>query len=209
MSRQLSAGKKTARFLSALIFSLMLTAVLSAVSVRAAEILIFGFEQGMEGWIVPDWEKTSADYSLEECLVSQEHAGEGSRALELRVSFSGDRWVGAYVERQTEVTDWTPFGRLSADVYLPEEAPKGLTGKIILSVGDKWEWTEMNRSVDLAPGKWNTISVNLKPGSMDWKFFPDDRFRSSVRKIGVRVESNKGPVYRGSVFVDNVRLSEE
>jgi hypothetical protein len=174
----------------------------------AEEIVIFGFEGSLEGWAIPDWAKSSADYVGQECLVSKEKAGEGESALEVRADFPGERWTGAYVEREVEVTDWSPFGVLLVDVYLPPEAPEGLRGRLILTVGEEWTWTEMNRSIPLAPGAWTTISANLKPGSMDWKFFPDDKFRSSVRKAGVRIESDKAPVYRGSVFLDNIRLAE-
>jgi hypothetical protein len=174
----------------------------------AEEIVIYGFEESLEGWAIPDWAKSSADYVGQECLVSQEAAKEGQSALEVRTDFPGGRWTGAYLEREVEVTDWTPFGSLAVDVYVPPTAPQGLQAKLILTVGDQWTWTEMNRTVPLVPGAWTTISASLKPGSMDWKFFPDDTFRGSVRKVGVRVESDKEPVYRGSVFVDNIRLSE-
>ena len=175
---------------------------------RAAEIVIYGFEDGLDGWATPDWAKTSPDYVAKDLAISTDHVEEGAQALKLWADFPGTRWTGAYVEHQVEVTDWTPFGRLSVSVYLPPGAPSGLQGKIILTVGEKWEWTEMNRGIPLTPGKWTALSVNLKPGSMDWKFFPDEQFRRSVQKIGVRVESNKDPVYSGAIFIDNIRLAE-
>ncbi len=174
----------------------------------AQEIVIYGFENTVEGWTIPEWAKSSADYVGQECLISEAHAAEGRHALELRTVFPGERWAGAYIEREVEVTDWSVFSRLLADIYLPESAPGGLEAKIILTVGDQWRWTEMNRSIPLRPGAWTTIAVTLTPGSMDWKFFPDETFRTNIRKIGIRVESNDGPVYRGSVFIDNVRLAE-
>jgi len=182
--------------------------LLLAAAASAAEIVVYGFEGSPEGWEIPDWAKSSEDYVGEELAVSDAHQGEGAYALEVRLDFPGDRWAGAYVERELEVTDWTTFGQLSADLYLPAEAPEGLQAKIILTVGDQWQWTEMNRAVPLSPGQWTTLSVNLKPGSLDWKFFPDEAFRKSVRKLGIRVESNNGPTYHGSVFIDNVRLAE-
>lgn len=174
----------------------------------AAEIVIYSFEGTLEGWGIPDWAKASADYVAQEMAVSEAHAQEGRLALELKTAFPGGRWTGAYVEREVEVTDWSPFGELAVDIYVPSEAPAGLRGKIILTVGDEWEWTEMNHAVLLPPGQWTTVDVGLRPGSMDWKFFPDEEFRKSVRKIGVRIESDKEPVYQGSVYVDRVRLSE-
>jgi hypothetical protein len=175
---------------------------------EAAEIVIFGFEEGLEGWAVPDWAKASADNVGLSCEVSEAQASQGTASMEIQADFPGGRWTGAYVERETEVTDWTEFGALSVDVFLPATAPEGLGGRIILTVGDRWEWTEMNRTVPLKPGAWTTIAVSVKRFSMDWKFFPDDEFRRSIRKIGVRIESNREPAYRGPVYLDNIRLAE-
>ena len=185
----------------------LLGAVLLAPALSAAEIVIYGFEGTPEGWTIPEWARSSSDYVAQDAVVSQAQPSEGQCALEVSAAFPGGRWTGAYVERQVEVTDWGPFGTLSVDIFLPAEAPEGLAGRIILTVGDQWQWTEMNRSVPLTPGAWTTLSVNLKPGSMDWKFFPDEAFRKSVRKIGIRVESNSTP-YQGPVFFDNIRLAE-
>ena len=175
---------------------------------QPTEIVIFGFEGGPEGWAIPDWAKASADNAGETCLISEDHAVQGRSALEIQTNFPGGRWTGAYVEREVEMTDWTPFGQLSVDVYVPEAAPAGLRGKIILTIGEQWQWTEMNRTIPLKPGSWTPITVNLKRYSMDWKFFPDDAFRKSVHKIGVRIESSNESAYRGPVFIDNVRLAE-
>ena len=176
--------------------------------VWAAEIVVYGFEGSPEGWIIPDWAKTSPDYVGKELGVSTESASEGKSALEIGADFPGGKWSGVYVERQVEVTDWTQFSVVSADIYLPPEAPKNLKARIILTVGDHWTWTEMNRGLALAPGKWTTIAAQLKPGSMDWKFFPDEQFRKDVRKLGIRIEAEQSAVYNGPVYIDNVRLAE-
>ena len=181
---------------------------MAVATVAASELVIYGFEDGTEGWVIPDWAKTSADYGVTEMSVSTTQAVEGTSSLEIRADFPGGQWSGAYVERQVEVTDWTPFSRLVVSIYAPSDAPPGLLGRIILTVGNEWTWTEMNRAIPLKPGEWTELSVNLKPGSMDWKFFPDEEFRKSVRKIGIRIESDKEPAYHGSVFVDNVRVVE-
>ena len=176
--------------------------------VWAAEIVIYGFEGSPEGWVIPDWAKTSADYVGKDLSVTTESASEGKSTLKVDAEFPGGKWTGVYVEREVEVTDWTQFSGISADIYLPPEAPKGLKARFILTVGDQWTWTEMNRGLELAPGKWTTITAKLKPGSLDWKFFPDDQFRKNIRKLGIRVESEQATVYSGPVYIDNVRLAE-
>lgn len=205
--REAGGALQRRRRVTAWLARMWLAQVLLLPALWAAEIVIYGFEEHLEGWVIPAWAKTSGDYGGESIAVSQEVAVQGRGALELRATFSGQRWSGAYVEREVETTDWTPFGRLSVDVYLPNQAPKGLAGKIILTIGSQWQWTEMNRSIPLIPGRWTRIEINVKPGSMDWKFFPDEDFRKNVRKIGVRIESNTTP-YTGPVFLDNMLLAE-
>lgn len=188
---------------------LALIAALAAMpSLQASEIVIYSFEGSLEGWVVPEWARGSADYVVKEMTVSTDYAEDGHSSLKFWAEFPGDRWTGAYAERLVDVKDWTPFGRLLVGVYLPAGAPSGLRGKIILTVGDTWTWTEMNKTVALTPGAWTTIAVNLKPGSMDWKFFPDEAFRKSVDTIGVRIEAEQGTSYSGSVFLDHIRLAE-
>ena len=66
----------------------------------------------------------------------------------------------------------------------------------------------MNRGISLVPGEWTTIHANVKEGSTDWKFFPDENFRKDIKRLGVRVESDRKPVYTGPIYIDNVRLAK-
>jgi len=173
----------------------------------SSELVIFDFESTLQDWIIPDWAKTSPDAVGRVLSTSEEFASHGKGSMQLLADFPGEKWTGAYVEVLMRVTDWSPFSSMAVDVYLPANAPKGLAGRFILTIGEKWEWTEMNRALPLEPGKWTTITANLKPGSLDWKFFPSDTFRKDIRKVGIRIESDKQPVYSGPIYIDNLRLS--
>ena len=86
------------------------------------------------------------------------------------------------------------------------DAPAGLKGKIILTVGEDWKWIEMGKTVPLTPGQVTTITADLKPGSKDWKnTVVDDSFRKDVRKLGVRVEDNR-TAWKGKIYIDNIRV---
>ena len=172
----------------------------------SGELVVFDFEDGTDDWSIPDWERTSADYAAKSVDHSVDFVSHGKGSLQMLVEFLGGKWTGAYVERQVFVTDWTAFRAVAADIYLPYNVPNGLKARFILTVGDKWEWTEMNRAILLLPDQWTTIRANLMPGSQDWKFFPDDSFRHDVRKVGIRIESEGEPAYTGPVYVDNIRL---
>lgn len=177
-------------------------------AVFAEEKVLTGFEKDTEGWEIPDWAMEKEDYVGDSLAVSQNYANEGKSAAELKVDFTGGKWTAAYIE-VVEYYDWSPYGEIAVDLYLPADAPAGLKAKMILTVGESWDWVEMSKSVALQPGKWTTLSANLKPGSGDWrKTKLSDVFRQDVRKLGIRVESNMKPVYKGAVYVDNIRLIE-
>lgn len=192
-------------FLTVLVFA---TAIFAASgNAFSADRVLFSFEEDTEGWEIPDWAYEQDDYVGEEISSCRGISNKGKSSLKFDVNFPGGRWNGAVVEIM-EYFDWTPYSALSCDIYLPKDAPNGLKAKIILTVGDNWKWTEMSRSIRLKPGEWAHISANLKPGSADWRRTkPTDEFRADVRKIAIRIESNK-PAYKGPVYIDNIVLSE-
>jgi hypothetical protein len=177
-----------------------------ATLVQAEEEVLFNFENDLQGWEIPDWAYEKPDHVQKEINPSDKFASEGTSSLEIDCDFPGGRWTGAIIEIM-QYFDWTDYSRLACDVYLPEGAPLGLKGKIILTVGDSWKWVEMSRSFALKPGQWVTMSADLKPGSIDWRRIEvNDAFRQDVRKIDIRVESNNKPAYTGPIYIDNIRV---
>jgi hypothetical protein len=173
-----------------------------------AEKILAGFENDTQGFEIPDWAMEKEDYVGDSLAVSSTYAAEGKKAIEFKVDFPGGKWTAAYIE-VVEYFDWTPYSQVSADIYLPQDAPAGLKSKLIVTVGENWDWVEMSKAVALVPGKWTAITANLKPGSSDWrKNAVTDAFRQDVRKFGIRIESNMKPAYKGSIFIDNIRLTE-
>lgn len=173
---------------------------------NAEEKVLFGFEKDTQGWEIPEWAIEQEDYVAKSVEVSKDAAKEGKSSLKMTASFPGKMWTAALTE-DFEYFDWTPYKSVSVDIYIPKEAPVGLKAKIILTVGENWKFTEMSRSIALVPGEWVTISANLLPGSEDWKrTVVDEQFRKDVRKISVRVESNRKPEYDGPIYIDNIKL---
>ncbi|MEA3488801.1 MAG: glycan-binding surface protein [Candidatus Omnitrophota bacterium] len=176
------------------------------VGVAAEETVLFSFEKGLEGWEIPDWAYEKPDHVQKEINPSNKFASEGKGSLEIDTEFPGGRWTGAIVEIM-QYFDWSDYGKIACDIYLPKEAPLGLRGKMVLTVGDSWKWVEQSRSYALKPGQWVTLTADLKPGSIDWRRVQvDDAFRADVRKIDIRVESNNKPAYTGPVYIDNIRV---
>ncbi|MFH0764527.1 MAG: hypothetical protein V1927_05935 [Candidatus Omnitrophota bacterium] len=175
---------------------------------RAEEKVIFGFEKDTQGWEIPEWALEQEDHVAKTAESSKDFAKEGKGSLKVMADFPGKIWAAGLVE-DFEYFDWTPYKAISVDVYIPKDAPVGLKAKIVLTVGEGWKFIEMARSIALVPGEWVTITADLMPGSEDWKrTVVDDNFRKDVRKIAVRVESNRKPEYKGPFYVDNIRLTK-
>jgi hypothetical protein len=191
-----------------LAMAMLVSLVVPVASAEEDALVIFDFEGSTQEWAIPEWALSSPDHSGTSLMASQDFVSSGRGSLQMLVNFPGQKWNGAYLERMMYVTDWTPFSSIAVDVYVPYNAPMGLKGRFILTAGDQWTWTEMNRGMALVPDQWTTLTANLKPGSLDWKFFPDEKFRADIRKIGIRVESDGPtyPAYTGPVYVDRVRL---
>ena len=166
----------------------------------------YDFEGDLSGWEVPMWAAGKSDYVAKEIVVSSDFASRGNESMKMETDFPGGMWAAGLVEIQ-QYLNMSRYRVISADLYLPEGAPIGLKVKLILTVGDNWKFVEMSRSVPLIPGEWVTITANIEPGSYDWKrVVPDEKFAEDVRKIAIRIESNRKPKYTGPIYIDNVRV---
>ena len=158
------------------------------------------------GWEVPQWALGKSSYVAKSAVYSEDVASKGTGSMKVTADFPGGLWTAALVEIQ-QYLDLSNYRVVRADIYLPPEAPIGLKAKMILTVGDNWKFVEMSRSVPLVPGEWSTITANIEPGSYDWKrVVPDEKFAEDVRKIAIRIESNRKPKYVGTIYIDNVRV---
>lgn len=179
---------------------------LFAVSAMAEDKVLFDFEKDAQGWEIPEWALEQEDCASESVSVSTDNTRTGTGALKVMTNFPGKVWTGAIVEN-SDSFDWTPYKEVACDIFVPADAPNGLKARIILTVGENWKFTEMSRAIPLIPGEWVTIGANILPGSEEWKkTVVDENFRKDVRKVSIRIESNKQPVYSGPIYIDNIRV---
>jgi len=172
------------------------------------ERVYYDFESNLNGWEVPMWARGKSDYVAMGLESSPKASSHGANSMEIMVSFPGGIWSAALVEIQ-QYLDLTPYRVISADLYLPPDAPMGLKAKMILTIGNNWKFVEMSRSLPLIPGEWVTLTASIEPGSYDWKrIVPDDKFAEDIRKVSIRVESNRKPKYSGQIYIDNVRCGK-
>ena len=169
------------------------------------KLTVGDFEEPQLTWNIPDWALEKADHVAKDIKLSTDVASSGKQSLKIDANFPGVNWTAAVVELE-DYLNFTPYQKIAVDVYLPKEAPPGLKGNIVLTVGEGWTWTEQLRPVMLEPGKWTTVEANIADESKDWKKAKvDAAWRADIRKIDVRVISDKKPAYTGPVYVDNVR----
>jgi hypothetical protein len=175
-------------------------------TVFAAETTIADFEEADPGkWGVPDWAKEKADHVAKDVAVSKEFAKKGAQSLVISTQFPGEKWTAAVVECE-DYLDLTDKSKLAVDIYLPKDAPEGLKGNICATYGSGWSWAEQIKNIPLVPGQWTTVEVDIADGSKDWKKVRvDSEFRGDIRKLDIRVISDKKPAYSGPVFIDNIR----
>jgi hypothetical protein len=200
--------------LKAVVFLLMVI-----IAFPASAELSFDFEDGQEGWEVPDWATTQPDHVCRKLETSTDNASSGTTALKLTCEFPGDEWTAALVqyENYDGFFNFSGYKAISADVFLPEEARGGFyKAKIILTTGD-WVFIEMSKGIPLNFGSWTTVTAPLEvPEGMGrgfWKGIPaETTFTDNIRdikRVAVRIEYNANPSlagtrYEGPVYVNNI-----
>jgi len=185
---------------------MILLAAFALAPAFGAEQTIADFEGADPGgWKIPDWALEKADHVAKEIAVSKEQASKGAQSLKVTAAFPGGNWNAAVVELE-EGLDLTPHSKLAVDIYLPKDAPEGLKGNICATFGGNWTWAEQLKNIALVPGQWTTVEVDIADGSKDWKKVRvDSDFRGDIRKLDIRVISDKKPAYSGEFYVDNIR----
>jgi hypothetical protein len=180
--------------------------------------IVFDFEESTQDWMIPDWAYDQGDHVAKEVSISPDYAVEGVNSLAVKCEFPGDLWRAALIEWKQNL-DLTGYNTISADIYLPEGAPKNIIkGRIVLTVGDGWLFTAMKEPVFLVPGKWNHISARLETEATsitDWKGRDERRLYKhidKIRKIAIRIEYDAvpphimGKEYNGPIYIDNFRI---
>ena len=198
-----------------IVLVILVTFLLSRISsaVDGNDRIHYSFESGKEGWWIPDWAYYQSDHKAESVEVTSKRASDGKNSLEVMCDFPGDTWSAALIEVKKDA-DLSGYKTISADVYIPKKAPRGVfTGRIILTTGIGWYFTEMREPVILRNGRWTTIKARLDTKEVEHSQWRGRKERSlwknihNVRKIAVRVECNPSAGsggYKGPIFIDNL-----
>jgi len=170
------------------------------------EKILYDFENGDSGWEVPFWATEKSDHIALSLEPVSGVASSGDSSIRIYAEFVSGRWSAALIETQ-HYLDLREYNTISAKIYLPPKTIDRLRCKVILTVGDAWNFVEMARSVKLVPGKWTTITADISEDSIDWKRIKvDNEFKKDIRKIAFRITSNGMP-YSGFIYIDEVTVS--
>jgi len=175
-------------------------------SAAPTSVLRYDFEEATTEWFPSENDPDTASAAP----VAMQ-APSGRQALGLTGTFPGS--VGVSYQPWE---DWRGYTTLKVWVQVPVGAPKDIG--IYVYLKDRqylWYQTGLFRdpatdkpTVPLKPGTWMSATVNIGPGSTDWK--PGDHEKSWYRTLyyprefGVRFFSKTA--WQGTVFVDDICL---
>jgi len=108
-------------------------------------VILYGFEQGLDGWDIPGWALEKPDHVARDFKRTTSEASEGEGSLEIQTEFSKEQWTAALVEIP-HFLDLNKYDRISSDLFIPAEAPTGLKAKLIFTIGEDWAFIEIPRA---------------------------------------------------------------
>ncbi|MBU1084027.1 MAG: hypothetical protein ABIG55_02645 [Candidatus Omnitrophota bacterium] len=199
-----------------MIIMLSMFIIASAVSAEEPPIKFDCEKSSTLCWAIPEWSLSNDSYVGVSTSISADEVSQGAGSLKVMCDFPGDKWAAVIVECEKNI-DLTGYKKISADIYLPQEAVSGLIqARFILTVGE-WQFLESKREVMLTPGKWTKIEAEIGGerfrDEKEWKC-PDKEEClveniSDVKSMGIRIEYNanlsqSGPAYNGPIYIDNI-----
>ncbi len=177
----------------------------------------FDFENGIEGWEIPDWAAEQKDCVGLDYGVTTEKAFSGDRSMKVDTNFPGTAWTAAVIEYAKDI-DLSGYSKIKARIYIPKESNnQQMFGRIILTAGP-WFFIEMKEPIQLKTGSWTTIEAKLDVSRLGelsyWKCVDANTCLldnlKKVKRIAVRVEYNasfqSGPPYKGPVYIDDITI---
>lgn len=172
---------------------------------KKGSILLDGFEASST-WIAvaKNWGDGDCSKSV---AVSDTWASEGKSSLEVTFNpLVKDKGATCFNE-MLDVTDYSAYEAIVMDVDNPTGQPMQVA--VAVSTGDSWDWFETN-VVELPAGETRDIRFDLYTGALksagtNWQFSTDLKNPDDVRRFAVKFFGAEG--LTGSVFIDNVRLS--
>lgn len=167
-------------------------------------ILLFDFTHDTEDWTMPDWpEANKSPNGVRYACTAPD------QTLNIPLSFNKLTKTEGFVN-YGPASNWQRFRSVSADIYVPADAPKGILGSFFL-MGDGWKWNIPLDMTPLVPGKWNRIEAPLNDENLEtyWKV-PYSQFFGGLRHVigfGIRITKPDGVAkYQGVFKLDNVAV---
>jgi hypothetical protein len=180
---------------------------------KTSWISLYDFEQGTDGWTMPDWPDANKDEkgAIYHPESSQDFASSGTKALRVPLRFIAGKDAKGFVGVRPNA-DWSPFQQVRVAVYLPAGAPTGLHVGFYM-MGGGWKWREAKQTIPLVPGQWTTLEAPLvgKEATDLWNFDATGLSQAlqGIIDFGVRIEKTGSDQtsYTGPVYLDTVEVA--
>jgi hypothetical protein len=166
---------------------------------QAGTLTLLGFENGLDGWYRPDWADGNRDADGK--LYGLSVVG-GALAMPLRIrdGKASQAFVGVRSNQR-----WTDVLRVRTRIFLPADAPEGLTAQFF-RVGQDWKWRDQTPMTTLKPGQWTDleIAINGPEGAAAWRI-PEAELVAGLSKMldfGLKISHSPGAKgWKGSVRI--------
>jgi len=159
---------------------------------RAPREVLGNFSLTTETWRV-DW---GYDISGPQRVETPSYGSNG--AIEYNTAGTLEKFQTVAGERYLDSGfDFREYDIITAQVYIPNSAPRGLKASIFTKSGDSWTWDEGSQ-VSLSAGTWTQVSFSAANISA----------ADQVMSIGIKI-SNGPKKYTGPIYYDSITASSE
>ncbi len=166
---------------------------------------IESFEVPATLWAAASWAEATSDGGGGAVALSTGAFGatDGDFALQVPLNFAGQGFAQGYVGTSfSSPLTFAGCGAISVDVTLPADAPSGMSGQIILLLGDAATWSGSSLPITLAPGNTTTVTLPLAAALSPT---PARATLGEVQGAGILFWGSS-VTWNGTAAIDNLRL---
>ncbi len=158
--------------------------------------IFFNFEKNTE-----IWKKTSTKGNcVDKISISDEKSIDGKKSLKVDFNLPGEGCI-----ESSFFKDLSVYKNLILNIYIPKSIPEDFKLCVFLQ-DNEWLWYQ-TPLFDLLKGKWNRLTIDVRPESPFWENIGHNqpwsiKSLSSIRKIGIKFFSNSK--FKGSIYIDKI-----
>ncbi|RKY31771.1 MAG: hypothetical protein DRP67_01985 [Candidatus Omnitrophota bacterium] len=160
------------------------------------EIVFFDFEEKSELWKISQFKNNG----VKKVEISEEKSLSGKSSQKIYVEFPSTGCI-----EKPFFKDLSKYRNIFINVYVDKKAPEDL--KILIFLQDaEWLWYQ-TQLFKIKGGKWNKITVDVRPESSFWENVGHNqpwsyKSLSNIKKIGIKIFSKTN--WKGEIYIDRI-----